>query len=132
MTERLKPNPLKIQSPKSASRSGKDAASPHRGCINFSILLERSKIYYRNDPVKYDLGFCRHDDAYIYLAKYLSTAGTGFNCLAICEENPEITTMRTLEDRLMFKATRRKVLDYPLKSFSVIITPNRADQFDRS
>lgn len=45
-----------------SSRSGKDAMPPHRGCINSTLGQSFEKIYYRNDPVKYDLNLLSHND----------------------------------------------------------------------
>lgn len=53
ITEKLKQSQLLEFS----SRSGKDAMPPHRGCINSTLGQSFEKIYYRNDPVKYDLSF---------------------------------------------------------------------------
>ena len=58
MTEKLKQSQLL----ESSSRSGKDAIPPHRGCINSTLGQSFEKIYYRNDPVKYDLDLHSHDD----------------------------------------------------------------------
>lgn len=46
----------------SFSRSGKDAIFLHRGCINSILGQSFEKIYYRNDPVKYDLDLYNQDD----------------------------------------------------------------------